>query len=142
MAGIFLAIQLLPKGLPENKPMDSNHIARSGLLNEKVSTVLEISCYDCHSFQTRFPWYAKLAPASWFLADHIIDGREELNFSEWETYSKRKKIGMLDAISEVVESGEMPLKSYLLLHHTARLDTAKVSIIQLWTGDATGQLLE
>jgi hypothetical protein len=142
MAGIFLAIQLLPDRLPENKAMDTNHISGSGLLTNDVSTILETSCFDCHSFQTQYPWYAKVAPSSWFLARHITEGREELNFSEWESYSMRKKISMLEAINTEVESGKMPLKSYLLLHKYAALDTAELAAIKIWTEETGVKLLQ
>lgn len=139
---IFIAIQFIPSGLPENKPDDSNSIVHGNLLTSNVAGLLKTSCFDCHSNQTNFPWYAKLAPSSWYLADHINDGKSQLNFSEWEKYSRREKVGLLDEIKEVVESGEMPLKSYLLLHRDAKLDDDEVKIIGEWVEAATAKMFE
>jgi hypothetical protein len=113
---ILVVIQFLPSGMPEDKPEDEQSLTYSGMVTEPVLTQLRTSCFDCHSNQTSFPWYSKLAPSSWLIASHIRSGRSQLNFSEWETYSKREKIGQLEDILNEVKSGEMPLKSYLLIH--------------------------
>ena len=132
LAIILIVIQFLPSGLPDNKTEDEKSIAFSSLMTEPVLTQLRTSCFDCHSNQTIFPWYSKLAPSSWFLADHIKNGRSQLNFSEWETYSRREKIGQLEDIADEVKSGEMPLKSYLLLHRKARLGKEEISTLSEW----------
>ncbi len=139
---LLIAIQFMPSGMPENIPEDDHALANSGLADENVLTILRTSCFDCHSNQTHFPWYARVAPASLFLAGHIKEGREHMNFSEWENYSKREKIGMLEEISDEVKAGEMPLKSYLVIHRDAILDENKVKILTDWTNEATEKLLE
>lgn len=139
---ILVAIQFLPSGIPENQPENEKSIMRTGLVTGQVSEQLRKSCFDCHSNQVNFPWYAEIAPSSWFLARHVRDGLEHLNFSAWEDYSRREKIGLLEEIREEVESGNMPLKSYLIMHRDARLDSAKVDSIVKWTGLATERILE
>jgi hypothetical protein len=109
---------------------------------EGVKKSLVNSCYDCHSNQTKYPWYGRIAPFSWMMNQHIVDGKEELNFSEWATYSKRKQLGLLDEISEVVTDGSMPLESYLMLHADARLFDHQVEKINAWCEEAAEQVLD
>ena len=142
LAVLFVAIQFIPSGIPENKPEDEKSIVNSSLVTESILEQLRKSCFDCHSNQVRFPWYSKLAPSSWFLADHISEGKSNLNFSEWDGYSNREKIGLLEEIKDEVESGKMPLKSYLLIHRDARLDSEEISALLAWTGEATAKILE
>jgi Haem-binding domain len=141
LAVIFIAIQFIPGGLPENKPEDERSLVHSDLVTENVMTQLRTSCFDCHSNQTSFPWYSKLAPTSWWLAGHINDGKSHLNFSEWEDNSRREKIGLLEEIKGEVDAGKMPLKSYLIVHRDARLNAEEVAALVKWTEDATSLLL-
>jgi len=88
---------------------------------ESVQTMLKNACYDCHSNETKYPWYSNVAPISWWLADHIEEGREELNFSEWADYPLKKQIHKMEECWEMLEEGEMPLESYLITHSEAEL---------------------
>lgn len=142
LAIILIVIQFLPSGMPDNKTEDEKSIVSSSLVTEPVLTQLRKSCFDCHSNQTNFPWYSKLAPSSWFLADHIKKGRSQLNFSEWETYSRREKVGQLEDIADEVKSGEMPLKSYLLIHRKARLGKEEISTLSEWAEETSAKILE
>jgi hypothetical protein len=142
LAIIFVVIQFIPSGIPENIPEDENSLSRSSMVPQPVLEQLRTSCYDCHSNQTNLPWYSKIAPFSWMLADHIIDGRASLNFSEWESYSRREKLGQLESISDVVESGEMPLKSYLRVHRYAKLDEEKIAVLNQWVEETSDKILE
>lgn len=142
LAVLFVAIQFIPSGIPENKPEDEKSIVNSSLVTEPILEQLRKSCFDCHSNQVRFPWYSKLAPSSWFLADHISEGKSNLNFSEWDDYSNREKIGLLEEIKDEVESGNMPLKSYLLIHRDARLNSEEISALLTWAGEATAKILK
>ena len=74
------------------------------------------ACFDCHSNETRWPWYASVAPASWIIRDHVSEGRRKLNFSTWPGGVRE-----VDEIGEVLSKGEMPLWDYALLHPEARL---------------------
>ncbi len=101
----------------------------------EVMGVLRQSCYDCHSNETRWPWYSYIAPASWFLAEHVKDGRKQVNFSEWNTWDPNKKAHASEEILEVLESGEMPLKSYLLLHSDAELSEKDKMLLRQWAAE-------
>ncbi len=82
----------------------------------QMAALLKENCYDCHSNQTRYPWYSEIAPASYWLRDHIKDGKKHFNVSEWEGYSVKKKEHKLEELIEMVEEGSMPLDSYTWIH--------------------------
>ena len=82
----------------------------------EVAGILKTNCYDCHSDHTIYPWYAEIAPFSFWLADHIDEGKEHFNVSQWASYSAKKKDHKLEELIEEVEEGEMPLDSYTWLH--------------------------
>lgn len=97
---------------------------------QSTQAVFEKACYDCHSNNTRYPWYANVQPMGWLLARHVKEGKAELNFSEFGSYSSRRQANKLRAIENSVKDGTMPLSSYLLLHKDARLtETDKTEII-------------
>ena len=96
---------------------------------ENVRKILRTSCYDCHSNHTEYPWYSKVQPAAWLMESHITDGKKELNFSEWEDYSDRRKNSKLRSIISQIEKDEMPLFSYTLLHRNAVLSDHKKKLL-------------
>jgi len=98
----------------------------------EVAAILRRSCYDCHSHETRWPWYAYVAPASWLLARDVHEGRGELNFSKWSTYSERRRGRKLEQLVELTGSGEMPLWFYLPLHPSAKLSQADKDTLAAW----------
>ena len=83
---------------------------------KEILEILQNNCYDCHSAETKYPWYAEIAPVSYWLADHIKHGKGKFNVSKWSTYSLKKKDHKLDELIEMVEKEEMPLDSYTWLH--------------------------
>lgn len=100
-----------------------------------VTATLQRACQDCHSNDTRWPWYAQISPASWLLADHVADGRRELNLSEWGTFQARRRDKKLQEICEQLEHRKMPLTSYLWLHPEAAVSDAEVKAVCDWTKD-------
>ena len=98
----------------------------------EVQIILSISCNDCHSHKTVYPWYSNISPFSWFLADHIEHARGEVNFSVWNTYDINKKARKLEEICEMVEAGAMPLPSYLWIHRDAALSESNVETLCNW----------
>ncbi|OEK08893.1 cytochrome C [Flavivirga aquatica] len=97
--------------------------------SNKVAAILESKCYDCHSNKTEYPWYAQVAPVSFWLHDHIEEGNEHFNLSNWSTYSDKKKDHKLDELIEEVEEGEMPLKSYTWMHGSITEEEKEVIIV-------------
>jgi hypothetical protein len=106
----------------------------------EVAGILKENCYDCHSDQTRYPWYAEIAPVSYWLADHIKHGKGHFNASAWDTYSVKKKDHKLEELIEMVDEGEMPLDSYTWLH--GNLTDAQRKLLIQWAGIARLQYKE
>lgn len=102
---------------------------------DEVATILKTACYDCHSEQTKYPWYTYIQPVGWWVADHIDNGRDELNFSEWGTFSYRKADHKLEEAAEYVLSEEMPLPSYTWGHAEARLTDEEREFLAAWFED-------
>ena len=97
-----------------------------------VSTVLERSCYDCHSNRTQWPWYSRVAPVSWFVIRHVRMGRENLNLTEWPVLDIESQQYFLGEMKKQIEQGCMPLDSYLLLHRDARLSESDRALLLGW----------
>lgn len=141
---IFLGILLLAFILIQFYPASNNNL-QSGinhkditvhhLVPNSVQQILKTSCYDCHSNNTRYPWYAKIQPVSLWLGDHVKDGKAELNFSEFGTYSLSRQYHKLEEINGQVKAGEMPLSSYTLIHRNAKLGPEQKFVIATWVGE-------
>ncbi|KQC28817.1 heme-binding domain-containing protein [Flagellimonas eckloniae] len=104
--------------------------------NESVKEILKTTCYDCHSDHTEYPWYNNVAPISYWLDDHIRDGKKHLNFSDWQNYSAKKKDHKLDELIEEVEEGKMPLDEYTWTHKEAKLTENQVKTLLEWARQA------
>jgi Haem-binding domain len=100
----------------------------------EIAAMLRAACYDCHSFETKWPWYSRVAPVSWWLAGHVKGGRKQLNFSEWAHDDPQRAQEDLDDIGKMLRSGKMPLPSYtyLGLHAAARLTPAQREQLANW----------
>jgi hypothetical protein len=98
-----------------------------------VAAILDRSCNDCHSNKTRWPWYSNVAPVSWFVIDHVNEGRENVNFSEWGRYTQNDVASHLRQMCREVRSGVMPLSSYTPLHPGSKLSTEDVKTLCDWT---------
>lgn len=88
---------------------------------EPYQSVIRAACYDCHSMETRYPWYSYIAPVSFFIAHDVKEGREHLNFSRWDDYSEKKKEKLMNEMLEEMEEGHMPPAGYRWLHKDARI---------------------
>ena len=100
---------------------------------DSLASILRNSCYDCHSDRTEYPWYSYLAPISWYLESHIKKVKDQINFGEFGSFEKSRKIGTLGKICEVMEEGSMPLKSYLVIHRKARIGEEDLEAFCTWT---------
>ena len=123
LAMIFLSLQFI-RPARTNPPVDeARTIQQHTQITSEVASILDRSCNDCHSNQTRWPWYSNIAPVSWFVADHVNEGRKELNFSDWAQYNAADQAGLLKQMCQEVKAGAMPLRSYLRLHWGAELSS-------------------
>jgi hypothetical protein len=126
MVALFLLMQL--KTVDRTNPaVEADLVAPPA-----VENLLRRACYDCHSHETRWPWYSRLAPVSWWLADHIRLGRADLNFSQWPLFDTEAKELFLRDIEKQLEDGTMPLRSYTLGHPEARLTAAERTLLVEW----------
>ncbi|MFT5846687.1 heme-binding domain-containing protein [Psychroserpens sp.] len=97
-----------------------------------VKSILETTCFDCHSDVTTYPWYNKITPVNYWLADHIEDGKKHFNASAWDSYSLKKKDHKMDELIEEVEEKEMPLESYTYTHGDANLTDEQIAAVVAW----------
>lgn len=123
---VFVGIQLIPV-TRENPPIESDF---SG--PETVHRILKRSCYDCHSYETQWPWYSYVAPVSWLVAHDVNEGRSELNFSQWQSLQDPQ--AMKEEIVEEIEEGEMPLPNYIITHKQARVSPEEIALLRKWAG--------
>ncbi|GIV36552.1 MAG: heme-binding protein [Cyclobacteriaceae bacterium] len=131
---IFLLVALQFIRPPKNQstaPAD-NDIGMVYSIPAEVHGILKQKCYDCHSNNTRYPWYSAIQPAGWWMYKHIRDGKRELNFSEFRTYPARKAAHKLEETIELVQQKEMPLKSYLWMHPEARVSPEEEEKLVAW----------
>jgi hypothetical protein len=98
----------------------------------KVAAMLHAACYDCHSSETRWPWYSRVAPMSWLIANDVKEGRENLNLSDWPNDNPMRAAKRLENMSDEVGSGEMPLKKYTKIHTDARLTESQRKELTDW----------
>ena len=105
-----------------------------------LAPVLRRSCYDCHSNETRWPWYSEVVPMAWGVANHVREGRSAMNLSEWGRYPARKRTALLEKLCDKVREGEMPLPSYLWLHRDARLSETEWKAVCDWSMDEADRI--
>ena len=129
VVAIVLAIQFIPVERNVSTVPPGQSFEKTEKVPANVAAILKVSCYDCHSNNTRYPWYSELQPGAWFMAQHIKKGRDELNFDEFNDYSKRRKKAKIKSIISQIEKEEMPLRSYLLLHPDAGLTPNKKKVL-------------
>lgn len=100
---------------------------------ELLQSLFKASCYNCHSNNTIYPWYAHIAPFSWIIDQHIRNGKDEVNFAYYDTFTDRQKVGLLDEICEALSDSSMPPQNYLMLNPDAILTKEDIAAICHWT---------
>ncbi len=124
----LIAIQFIKIDVPDRingNPKDEIEAPK------EVLDILKRSCFDCHSNSVKYPWYDRIAPISWYVKSHVKKGREIVNFSEWNSYSKEKKLKILTKIPKAIVI-RMPLPSYLWLHKEAKLSNSDKRVLKEW----------
>jgi len=127
---LFIAIQFIP--------IERTNPPVTGLVDapEEVLTTLRRSCWDCHSNETDWPWYAYVAPMKLRVSQHVWMGREHVNFTEWDSYDAEELDEAYEEIAKVIDRGRMPLKDYLLVHRNAKLTTSDRERLVSWAESA------
>lgn len=129
LLAVFIIIQFFPidkSNPPVDPQMDFVTIKKTP---DHLAKVIKSSCYDCHSNETVYPWYANISPASWLLKNHIDDGRKKLNFSTFATYDTKRQLHKLEESIEMIKTDEMPLESYVLGHPEAKLSAEQKQLL-------------
>ena len=134
---VFIGLQFVPTSGVSKTSTTRPHGAE--MINPQVGKILDRSCQDCHSSRTAWPWYSRVAPVSWVISKHVNEGREILNFSEWESQPPSAGVRML--ICDAVSEGRMPLSSYTAIHRNARLSKQDVELICKWAADPTSPMM-
>ncbi len=137
---IFILIQFIT--YPRNEEeITSNHIFRQEQLSPEIKELLSNACINCHSAQTKYLWYHKVAPVSWLVNKDVNEGKEHLNFSLWGKMDAFDKIGALDEICDEVKDGKMPIKAYAIMHKGARLTAEQKDALCSWTEKLSEEIL-
>lgn len=137
---VFIGLQFIPSVRNQSGQMAISDISRIYNVPKNVHAVLVKSCYDCHSNNTNYPWYANVQPFRYWLDHHVEESKKELNFNEYGTYSKRRQANKLRAIGSSITDDTMPLSSYILIHRKAKLnDNEKLQVLK-WVEDTRDSL--
>jgi hypothetical protein len=124
----FIAIQFIPMDVPATLKSDKKEEIEAP---KEIMSILKRSCYDCHSSSSTYPWYDKIAPASWFVKNHVKNGRKVVNFSKWKSYNDEKKFKVMDKLPKSIVI-RMPMPSYLWLHKDATLSSDEKKLLKKW----------
>lgn len=136
---VLIIVQFIQPPHNNGPAATANDITHSVQVPDTVMAILKVACYDCHSDNTRYPWYSKITPVNWWLNNHVNEGKRHLNFSQF-TGSYKRKMRRLEESGELTEKHEMPISSYLWIHKDARLSDAQRKLLADWTETARQQL--
>lgn len=132
LLAVLILIQFIRPTRNISTVLSANDITLHYTVQDSVLTILKRSCYDCHSNNTVYPWYDRIQPMAWWLQYHINEGKWALNFSEFASYSAKKKVRILKNISEEIQQDGMPLDSYLWIHKNAALSPEEKALVMSW----------
>ena len=118
----------------------ANQITAVQNVPDDVQQILQVSCYDCHSNTTHYPWYDNIQPVAWALQDHIIEGKKELNFSEFATYRVYRRYKKFKEIQKQIKKDEMPLFSYTIPHRNAVLSAENKATLIDWAANSMKEM--
>jgi hypothetical protein len=133
---VLVILQFIPTTKNNGEALGEQDIAHVVSVPADVQEILNVSCNDCHSNHTTYPWYSKIQPIGFWLDEHVEDGKTHLNFSEYATYKKKRQLHKLDEIAEMIEEHEMPLSSYTLIHTNAKLTAEQQSRLITWAKES------
>lgn len=136
----LIIIQFFRPTKNSGEELVANQITAVQNVPADVQQILKVSCNDCHSNTTYYPWYSKIQPVAWFLDDHIIEGKKELNFSEFATYSVNRRYKKFKEIQKQVKEDEMPLFSYTVPHRDAVLSAGQKTTLIDWAANSMKEM--
>lgn len=139
---VLVLIQFIRPEKNNGSAASENDIFNTVKTSEEVKNILIKSCYDCHSNHTDYPWYNNIQPIAFWLAHHVKEGKEELNFSEFKNYSLKKQLHKLEETVEMINENEMPLSSYIIIHKNAKLAASEKQLLINWATEGRRLLQE
>ncbi|HEU0228267.1 MAG TPA: heme-binding domain-containing protein [Arachidicoccus soli] len=137
---VFIAIQFFHPAKNISTMPNPNAISLHYAVSDSVQAVLKVACNDCHTNNTRYPWYNNIQPTTWYLAKHVKDGKRHLNFDEFYAYSFKKQAHKLDEVAKEIKKDGMPLTSYNLIHTDARLSVAQKDLLINWAENLSKEI--
>lgn len=129
---LFIVIQFIRPARNKSDQASQADLISTFNVPENVQIILLSACYDCHSNNSKYPWYSNIQPFGWMLANHIKKGKAELNFSNFGSYSQRRQISKMNGVANSVKDGSMPLSSYTIMHKKARLSGNERTLLIDW----------
>lgn len=137
---VLATIQFFPAKRNISEAAAAGNISNVYTTSDEVKEILAVSCNDCHSNNTTYPWYSNIQPVGWWLGHHVDEGKQGLNFDEFATYSPRRQYHKLEETEEMVNEGEMPLSSYTLVHKDAVLTQQQKEALLNWIKGIRAQM--
>ncbi len=137
---VFIAIQFIQPAKNINNQVLATDISKTIPVPDNIQAILKNACYDCHSNNTNYPWYAYIQPSGWLLSSHISEAKGKLNFNEFGNLSARRQISKLDGIANSIKDDIMPLTSYKMMHKNARLSTNEKELLIKWAQESQDML--
>jgi hypothetical protein len=138
LGALFCSLQVVPASIKTATPPEHSHPQNvERVVGPELGAILKRSCQDCHSNDTAWPWYSRIAPVSWMIASHVRQGREKLNFSEW--IPGKLTSNQMAEVCDAVSNGSMPLRGYSMLHSDAKLSSHDVEVICDWSDTRLAQ---
>jgi hypothetical protein len=110
----------------------SNAIAKHYQVPDTINNMMKVACNDCHTNNTRYPWYTNIQPVGWWMQWHVNEGKKHVNYEEFASYAPKKQYKKMEETAELVKKDEMPLNSYLWIHHDAKLTAAQKDLFNNW----------
>ncbi len=140
LVGAFVIAQVFRPELTNPTSDPAQSIKSYPGVPPEVLAKMEAACFDCHSNETRWPWYSRITPVNYLVADDVNKGRRHVNFSEWNSYSTGRLKSVLDNIYDQVYNHEMPLKQYQWMHPQSKLTDAELKMICDWASGEEDRL--
>lgn len=137
---ILVAIQFIRQDKNSGAVYGENDVTATITTSAEVKSILEKACFDCHSNNTVYPWYNNIQPVAFWLNNHVEEGKEELNFSEFKTYKLKRQDHKLEEIIEMIDENEMPLSSYTIIHKEAKLTDSEKQLLIDWANAGRTEL--
>jgi hypothetical protein len=137
---LLVAIQFIRPSRNQTTELSANDITKHYTVPDTVAAILKRACNDCHSNNTRYPWYTNIQPVGWWLQHHVNEGKGELNFSEFGTYTAKRQSHKMERVAKQVQKGEMPLDSYLWIHKDAILSEGEKKVLIDWANGLSKEI--